>query len=32
MPDKSGVWLFLGPEIGEKQAAIDEIRKKLLCG
>ena len=21
-------WLFLGPEIGEKQAAIDEIRKK----
>jgi len=22
-------WLFLGPEIGEKQAAIDEIRKKL---
>jgi DNA polymerase-3 subunit delta len=26
---KSGAWLFLGPEIGEKQAAIDEIRKKL---
>ena len=24
------VWLFLGPEIGEKQAAIDEIRNKLL--
>ena len=22
-------WLFLGPEIGEKQAAIDEIRKKI---
>jgi len=22
-------WLFLGPEIGEKQAAIEEIRKKL---
>ncbi|MCL2232545.1 MAG: DNA polymerase III subunit delta [Treponema sp.] len=26
---KSTCWLFLGPEIGEKQAAIDEIRKKL---
>ena len=25
----SQTWLFLGPEIGEKQAAIDEIRKKL---
>ena len=25
----SGCWLFLGPEIGEKQAAVDEIRKKL---
>ena len=25
----SQAWLFLGPEIGEKQAAIDEIRKKL---
>ena len=24
-----GAWLFLGPEIGEKQAAIDEIRKEL---
>ena len=23
-------WLFLGPELGEKQAAIDEIRKKLI--
>ena len=27
MPSQS--WLFLGPEIGEKQAAIDEIRKKI---
>ena len=25
----SQTWLFLGPEIGEKLAAIDEIRKKL---
>ena len=25
-------WLFLGPEIGEKQAAIDEIREKLSDG
>jgi len=25
----SRVWLFLGPEIGEKQAAIEQIRKKL---
>ena len=25
----SGTWLFLGPEIGEKQAAVDEIRKKF---
>ena len=25
-------WLFLGPEIGEKQAAIEEIRKKLSNG
>ena len=23
------VWLFLGPEIGEKQAAVDEIRKTI---
>ena len=29
MDKKSGVWLFLGPEIGEKKAAIDELRKKL---
>ena len=25
----SQTWLFLGPEIGEKQAAINDIRKKL---
>ena len=25
----SGAWLFLGPEIGEKQTAVDQIRKKL---
>jgi DNA polymerase-3 subunit delta len=25
-------WLFLGPEIGEKQDAIDEIRKTLAAG
>ena len=25
-------WLFLGPEIGEKQAAVDEIRKMLSPG
>jgi len=24
------VWLFLGPEIGEKQSAVEEIRKKIL--
>ena len=24
-------WLFLGPEIGEKQNAVDEIRKKLAA-
>jgi len=29
---KSGCWLFLGPEIGEKQAAVDEIREKLGAG
>jgi DNA polymerase-3 subunit delta len=29
MDKKSNTWLFLGPEIGEKQAAIDEIRKEL---
>jgi len=29
MNKKSDCWLFLGPEIGEKQTAIDEIRKKL---
>ena len=29
---KSASWLFLGPEIGEKQAAVDEIRKKLGGG
>jgi DNA polymerase-3 subunit delta len=33
MPEKnSGVWLFLGPEIGEKQVAIDQIRKKIAPG
>ena len=32
MANKSGVWLFLGPEIGEKQNAIDVIRKKLPGG
>jgi len=26
---KSGCWLFMGPEIGEKQAAVDDLRKKL---
>ena len=30
--DKSSVWLFLGPEIGEKQTAVDEIKKRLNCG
>jgi DNA polymerase-3 subunit delta len=25
----NAAWLFMGPEIGEKQAAIDDIRKKL---
>jgi DNA polymerase-3 subunit delta len=29
MARKSGAWLFLGPEIGEKQTAIDEIRRRL---
>ncbi|MDR0496291.1 MAG: DNA polymerase III subunit delta [Treponema sp.] len=29
MNKKNNSWLFLGPEIGEKQAAIDEIRKNL---
>ncbi|MCL2472563.1 MAG: DNA polymerase III subunit delta [Treponema sp.] len=28
----SGSWLFLGPEIGEKQIAIDEIREKNSYG
>ena len=28
----SQAWLFLGPEIGEKQAAIDEIRQQLSDG
>ena len=28
----SQAWLFLGPEIGEKQTAVDEIRKKLSIG
>jgi len=32
MNKKNGAWLFLGPEIGEKQTAIDEIRKKLPGG
>ncbi|MDR0511515.1 MAG: DNA polymerase III subunit delta [Treponema sp.] len=26
---KGACWLFMGPEIGEKQAAIDEIRKNI---
>jgi DNA polymerase-3 subunit delta len=30
MDKTSGSWLFLGPEIGEKQTAIDQIRKNLL--
>ena len=29
---KNCCWLFLGPEIGEKQSAIEEIRKKLTGG
>jgi DNA polymerase-3 subunit delta len=29
---KSACWLFLGPEIGEKQDAIDAIRKSLSTG
>ena len=29
MAKKGGAWLLLGPEIGEKQTAIDEIKKKL---
>jgi len=29
MGKKSGAWLFPGPEIGEKQTAIDEIKKKI---
>jgi DNA polymerase-3 subunit delta len=29
MHKSGGNWLFLGPEIGEKQAAIEDIRKKL---
>ena len=29
MAKKSGSWLFLGPEIGEKQTAVDEIKKRL---
>jgi len=29
MNKKSGSWLFLGPEIGEKQTAINDIKKKL---
>jgi DNA polymerase-3 subunit delta len=33
MDKKSGAWIFLGPEIGEKQSAIDEIRKRIsACG
>ena len=28
----SQAWLFLGPEIGEKQTATDELRKKLSAG
>jgi DNA polymerase III subunit delta len=29
MNKTSGSWLFLGPEIGEKQAAIEQIRKNI---
>jgi DNA polymerase-3 subunit delta len=29
---QNAAWLFMGPEIGEKQAAIDEIRGKLGSG
>ena len=29
---KGDSWLFLGPEIGEKQIAIDELRKNLSSG
>ena len=32
MAKKGGSWLFLGPEIGEKQTAIEEARKKLSGG
>ena len=28
----SRAWLFLGPEIGEKQTAIDETRKRIAAG
>ena len=28
----SQTWLFMGPELGEKQSAIDQLRKKLACG
>ena len=27
--NKGNTWLFLGPEIGEKAAAVDELRKKI---
>ena len=32
MADKNGAWLFMGPEIGEKQDAINAIKKKLPGG
>ena len=32
MAKKNNVWLFLGPEIGEKQIAIDGVREKLSGG
>jgi len=29
--NKNNIWLFLGPEIGEKQNAIDDIKKKIAA-
>jgi DNA polymerase-3 subunit delta len=29
MPNSANTWLFLGPEIGEKETAINEIKKKI---
>ncbi|MDR0878539.1 MAG: DNA polymerase III subunit delta [Treponema sp.] len=31
-PDGSRCWIFLGPELGKKQDAIDEIRRGLVGG